>query len=72
MRRRINREKMYELMQRHCHGNYNMFGRELGVDPAHLYRFLNTGVGGGKKMIFALMEYCERRHISFADYFDME
>lgn len=72
MKRRINREKMFELMQKRCHGNYNMFGRELGVDPAHLYRFLNTGVGGGKKMIFALMEYCDQHKLSFTQFFDPE
>ncbi len=70
MKKRINREKMMELMKRHCRGNYNLFGRELGIDPAHLHRFLNTGVGGGKKMIFALMEFCDNHNISFNQFFE--
>ncbi len=72
MRRRINREKMFELMERHCQGNYNRFGRKLGIDPSHLYRFLNTGVGGGKKMIFALMEYCDHHNLNFTQFFEQD
>ncbi|HEY8500380.1 MAG TPA: hypothetical protein VIL89_07150 [Clostridia bacterium] len=72
MKRRINNEKMLELMKKHCKGNYNLFGRELGVDPAHLYRFLNTGVGGGKKMILALMKYCERNNLNFSYYLESD
>lgn len=72
MKRRINREKMFDLMNRQCQGNYNKFGRELGVDPAHLHRFLNSGIGGGKKMIFALMEYCDNHGIGFKQFFDSE
>lgn len=71
MKRRISREKMLELMKTHCRGNYNLFSRQLGVDPAHLYRFLNTGVGGGKKMLLALMEYCERNNINFSQFLDV-
>lgn len=72
MKSRINREKMLELMQSQCRGNYNLFGRQLGVDPAHLYRFLNTGVGGGKKMLFALIEYCDQHHLNFKQFLDAE
>lgn len=70
MKGRINREKMFELMKERCHGNYNLFGRQLGIDPAHLHRFLNTGVGGGKKMIIALIKYCEQHHLNFTQFFD--
>lgn len=72
MKKRINREKLFDLMNTRCQGNYNKFSRELGVDPAHLYRFLNTGIGGGKKLIFALMEYCDSRNISFKQFFETE
>jgi len=61
MNNRLNREKIRELMNSRYMGNYNRFSRELGVDPAHLYRFLNTGIGGGKKIIFSLMNYCEKK-----------
>lgn len=72
MKSRINREKMLELMKKQCRGNYNLFGRQLGIDPAHLYRFLNTGVGGGKKMIFALITYCDQHKLNFMQFFENE
>ena len=70
MKSRINREKMFELMKKQCRGNYNLFGRQLGIDPAHLYRFLNTG-GRSKKMIFAPIAYCDRHKLNFW-FFDNE
>lgn len=72
MKKRIDRMKMAGLMKKYCQGNYNKFARELSIDPAHLYRFLNTGVGGGKKMIFALMEFCEKHNLEFSQYFNMD
>lgn len=66
----LSRERMMELMISQCGGNYNRFGRELGVDPAHLHRFLNTGVGGGKKMIFGLMDFCEKKHLNYKQFFE--
>lgn len=71
MKPRLSREKMMELMKNYCDGNYNRFGRELGVDPAHLYRFLKTGVGGGKKMIFSLMAFCEKNSLDYKNYIEM-
>jgi hypothetical protein len=49
MEKHLNAALMLELMQLRCAGNYNRFARELGIDAGHLYRFLHTGVGGGKK-----------------------
>ncbi|MCX7772559.1 MAG: hypothetical protein N2376_05530 [Clostridia bacterium] len=71
MKQRLSREKMIELMKLHCKGNYNQFGRELGVDPAHLYRFLNTGIGGGKKIIFGLMDFCEKNQLNYKNYIEL-
>ncbi len=61
----LDKAKMMQLMTEQCKGNYNLFARELGIDPGHLHRFLNTGVGGGKKMIFGLMDYCSRNNIDY-------
>ena len=61
----LDKAKMMQLMIEQCKGNYNLFARELGIDPGHLHRFLNTGVGGGKKMIFGLMDYCSRNGIDY-------
>ena len=63
---------MFELMKFRCLGNYNLFVRDLWVDPAHLYRFLNTGVGGGKKMLLALMKYCESHNLNFSYYLESD
>lgn len=71
MKPRLSREKMMDLMKFHCKGNYNQFGRELGVDPAHLYRFLTTGVGGGKKIIFGLMDFCEKNQLNYKNYIEL-
>lgn len=70
MKTRLNKDKMMELMMSQCNGNYNRFGRELGVDTAHLYRFLNSGVGGGKTMIFSLMNFCEKNNLDYRKFFD--
>lgn len=68
---RLNRDRIRELMNSRYMGNYNKFSRDLGVDPAHLYRFLNTGVGGGKKIIFSLMNYCEKNKLDYKKYIEL-
>lgn len=64
----VNRNKVYELMRTNCAGNYNRFARELGVDPSHLYRYLTTGVGGGKKILMSVMKYCKLNGLDFYEY----
>jgi hypothetical protein len=64
----VNRIKVHELMKANCEGNYNRFARELGVDPSHLYRFLTTGVGGGKKILMSVMKYCKLNGLDIEDY----
>ena len=61
----LDREKVFGLMNEYCGGNYNRFARNLGVDPAHLYRFLNTGVGGGKKLVGAVIKFCKENSLDF-------
>ncbi len=67
----ISSEKISELMKRFCGGNYNRFARELGVDPSHLHRFLKTGAGGGKKVIFGIAKFCKEKEVDFYDYLEM-
>lgn len=67
----VNRQKVFDLMNNYCGGNYNRFARELGVDPSHLYRFLNTGVGGGKKILMSVMKYCKCNGLDFEEYVSM-
>jgi hypothetical protein len=64
----LKRDKVFELMNEYCYGNYNRFARNLGVDPAHLYRFLNTGVGGGKKLVGAVIKFCRDNSLDFETY----
>ena len=67
----VNRQKVHDLMNANCAGNYNRFARELGVDPSHLYRYLNTGVGGGKKILMSVMKYCKVNGLNFDEYISM-
>jgi|GEM_PF-282711 hypothetical protein len=64
----IDSVKLEELMNTFCNGNYNRFSRELGVDPSHLFRFIKTGGGGGKKMLGALITFCKSKDLNFEDY----
>lgn len=66
-----NREKTMELMQTYCEGNYNRFARELEVDPSHLHRFITTGVGGGKKLVGAVIRFCKLKSLNFEEYIDI-
>jgi hypothetical protein len=66
----LRRDKINALMNTFFEGNYNRFGRELGVDPSHLHRFLNTGVGGGKKLAGAIFRFCKSNNLNFEEYID--
>jgi hypothetical protein len=68
---KVKRGKVINLMNKYYHGNYNRFAKELGVDPSHLYRFLTTGIGGGKKIIGAVIKFCKQNSLDFEDYIDL-
>ena len=68
---KANRMKVSQLMHKYFNGNYTWFGRELGVNPSQLHRYLNTGVGGGKKIIGAILKFCKRKGLNFEEYIDM-
>lgn len=65
------RQKLMELMQRQCKGNYNRFARELGIDASHLYRYINSGIGGGRKLIGAIIKYCVSNGIEYEHYIEL-
>jgi hypothetical protein len=67
----LKRENVHVLMKNIYGGNYNRFARELKVDPSHLYRFLTTGVGGGKKLIGSIIKFCKDNKIDFQKYVDL-
>jgi hypothetical protein len=62
------KDKVSELMQNYCDGNYNRFARELDVDVSQLYRFIKTGVGGGSKVIGGVIKFCKVKNLNFEDY----
>lgn len=64
-------DRLVDLMKEYCGGNYNKFARELDIDPSHLYRYINTGVGGGRKLIGAVIKFCIRKGIDFQEYIDI-
>lgn len=67
----LKKEKMIELMNTNFNGNYNRFARELNVDPSHLYRFLKTGIGGGSKIMGAVLKYCKENNMMFEEYIQL-
>lgn len=69
---KLDRIRMTWLLQMYFNGNFNRFARALEVDPAHLYRFLKTGIGGGNKMIGGFIKFCKRKGINYEEYFIFE
>ena len=67
---KVNKEKMFEILEKYCNGNYNRFAREMGIDPSHLYRFLNKGIGGGSKLIGGFIKFCKTNDIDFEEYIE--
>jgi transposase InsO family protein len=67
---KVNRDKTIQLMNEYCAGNYTRFARELGVDPSHIHRYLKNDIGGGKKIVGAVINFCKSRGINFEDYID--
>ena len=67
----LDKQKIFDLMKEHSDGNYNRFARALGVDASHLHRFLNSGIGGGKKLIGAVMRFCRENDLDFENYIEI-
>jgi len=67
----IKRYKLNELMKVYCAGNYNRFAREPGVSASQLHRFIQTGVGGGKKLLVSVIKFCKDRNLRFEDYIEV-
>jgi hypothetical protein len=65
---KLNIANVYSLMQDRFNGNYNAFARTLGVDPSHIHRVLVDGVGGGNKIIGAIIKYCKGNGIDYNTY----
>lgn len=68
---KVNRMKVVLLMLEHCNGNYNQFARELGINPSHIYRYLNSGIGEGRKLVGAIIKFCKDRGINYEEYVEL-
>jgi hypothetical protein len=66
----LDRKKIIELMRNMYNYSYSNFARDLGVDISHLHRFLNTGIGGGKKIYTAFMAFCKAKGLKFEDFLE--
>ncbi|MCX8129054.1 MAG: hypothetical protein N3I35_03020 [Clostridia bacterium] len=67
----VKRQKLAELMETYFSGNYNRFARELDVDPSHLHRFINSGIGGGKKIVGATIRFCKSNGLNYEEYIEI-
>ncbi|MCX7921073.1 MAG: hypothetical protein N3B21_03485 [Clostridia bacterium] len=68
---KINRDNLIKLMNYYCAGNCTRFARELGVDTSHLHRYLNTGIGGGTKIVGAVIKFCKINGLNFEEYVEL-
>lgn len=65
----IKKDKVIELMNKFCNGNYNEFSRTLGLNVAHLYRTLkNKNSKAGPKFLGALAIFCKNNDLDYNDY----
>jgi hypothetical protein len=67
----VKREKLQNLMNAYCGGNYNRFGRELDINVSHLHRYINHGIGGGKKLMGAVIKFCKSKGLNFEEYVEL-
>lgn len=65
---KIDRKKLYELMNTYCNSNYNEFARALNVYPSHIHKYMVKGEGGGVKITGAILMFCASHNLNFYDY----
>jgi len=68
---KLNRNKVEKLLNEYCEGNYNRFARELDLDTSHIYRYLKTGIGGGRKLIGAVLEFTKSKGLNYEDFIEL-
>jgi hypothetical protein len=65
----INREVLSAHIKRECTYMAH-FAHKLGMCPAHLYKFMNTGIGGGRIVWAKLYYYCKANNLNFDDFLE--
>jgi hypothetical protein len=68
---RLRKDKVIELMNTQFKGNYNQFSKTLGLDVGHLHKYLIKDIGGGKKLIGAVMKYCRDNGLDVFEYVEL-
>ena len=68
MKLKLNITEFKNLFEVRFKNNYNFAGRELKIDPAHIYRVVNNESKAGLTFISNLMEYCKENKIDYAKY----
>lgn len=65
----INKNKIRELMNNYCNGNYTAFARALNLNVAHVYRTLNNSSSkAGGKFLGAIISFCEKHKLNYKEY----
>jgi hypothetical protein len=64
----LNLDKLRSLADIYAKGNVNEFARQMQVDPSHLWRVMQTGNSGGKKMIGAVIKFCKEKGLDCWEY----
>jgi len=67
----INRSRVMQLINTEYGGNFTRFSKDLGIDISHVHRCLTTGVGGGKKVIGAIIKYCKNKGLDFEEFIEL-
>lgn len=65
---KIKIDKLKELMNERCGGNYNAFARETGLDVAAVYRILNGQANAGLTTINRIINYLKANNLAVEDY----
>jgi predicted transcriptional regulator len=65
---RIKIDKLKELMDEKCGGNYNAFARETGLNVAAVYRIINGQANAGLTTINRIIDYLKSNNMAVEDY----
>lgn len=67
----VKRSRLREILKQRYKGNYTDMARDLGVSLPHLHKFLNYDVGGGRKLLGAVVKYCKYNNLPLEKYIDI-
>ena len=68
---KVKRDKVFELMDTYYKGNFSAFARALELDTSHMYKCMNFGLGGGKKVLGAVIKFCKEKGLDYEYYIEL-